>query len=273
MPVLDPRQKLPPFTPVNWAVPRAAGLIAAWEFSEGGGSTIHDMTGLYGNGTINNGSGGMWEAGEQGLDVPLATASSQFIQVPNNPRLQLNTAFTTEVLVYQNSNRNYNGLMTKTSSNIGAPFDQYIATGTLNCFYGSTGGTVSLTVSGLAAAVWLHIIFTADAPASAGGNTQNFRIYINGVLRASSVTTQAIADNGNNIRIGTRNDGATNIDGKFARARLWNRALTPREVFEEYTDPLGIFYRQKVWAIPKLSVPEQWPGYYVDAEMPQLQPQ
>lgn len=243
-------------TPVNWAVGRTAGLVAAYEFNEGAGTIIHDSTGLYGDGAVQNPSTGLWEAGSRGVQLALSAASSQYVQVPNNANYSLGVEFTTEIWVLLNSNRNYNGLLTLTTGSGAEPFDGYIdGGGTLNQFFGSGGGaSLDTTVSGIPAGVWLHIVFAVNIPSFAGGNLQYWRVYVNGTFQNGGTSSSShLADGGQPIRIGNRNDNVTNLDGKVGTARIWQRALSDQEVAQQYFDPYGIYAQRKIFALKTAS--------------------
>ena len=226
---------------IAYGNPRTAGLIGAWEMVDGGGPTVTDLTNRYGSGTING--GGVWTVAQQGTEVALTAASSQYIQVASNsanyPLAPVGTSgtasFTVEILVWLNSLRNYQGLFSKTDSNEPWPIDTYIDNaGTLHFFWGNGGSSSSLTVGGMTASKWLHIVITANA--AEVGN-----IYLNGILIATTSSVATCSDGSGAIRLGNRNDNATYLDGKIARARLWNRPLLPAEVMDEYVNPFSIF--------------------------------
>jgi hypothetical protein len=220
-------------TTIAHGSPLAQGLIGAWTINDGAGTVITDATNTYGNGSIIN--GGTWEVGTQGLDVKVAAASSQYIQIPHNAAHPLTNGFNGPgqfshfILVWLNSNRNYNGLFTKTqpASNVAAPWDVYVdASGTLNYWIGNGGSTgETISYAGIAVGQWIQVLITGDTTISPNGVT---KLYYNGALVGTGVIGN-ISDQGGSIRLGNRNDNATVMDGKIGAAYLWNRVVTGPE--------------------------------------------
>jgi len=83
--------------------------------------------------------------------------------------------------------------------------------------------------NGLSAGAWHHIGYTVVS--------SGISLYLNG-RKVDSVSGQSISDidNGNNFYLGTRpsDNSFNNFDGFMDDARLYNRALSPSEVFELY---------------------------------------
>src|SRR5262249_49920501 len=73
----------------NAAIP--AGLVAAYGFDEGQGSTTADVTGNGLTGALSNAS---WTSGQFGGALQFTGDSNSFITVASAPSLQLTTAFT-----------------------------------------------------------------------------------------------------------------------------------------------------------------------------------
>src|SRR6185437_3495139 len=73
----------------------STGLVAAYSFDEGSGSTVADASGNGNNGTVTNGS---WTTGVHG-DALSFNGSSTIVNVPDSPSLDLSNAMTLEAWV------------------------------------------------------------------------------------------------------------------------------------------------------------------------------
>ena len=224
---------------IAYGNPLAQGLIGSWVCNDGAGTVVSDATGRYGNGTLQGGAS--WETGTQGLDLKISSASSQYIQIPNNASYPLVNgfdgpcAFTAFILVWLNSNRSYNGLVSKTNNNVPAPFDSYVDSGgTIHFYYGNGSSNGNISASGMPVGQWVQVVITGDTQVDIS------RIYLNGVQVANG-TFVNVADLGTAIRLGNRNDNATYLDGKIGASYLWNRAITLSEVQALAVNPWQVF--------------------------------
>lgn len=85
--------------------------------------------------------------------------------------------------------------------------------------------------------LWHHIAFTYDA----NGGLNNFKMYINGLLQMEKTVTGAIFSGDAMLMIGSRAMGNSwYYDAKYYLddVRLWNRALTQKELMENQTKKL-----------------------------------
>lgn len=213
--------KPPPGTPINWQHPLASGLIGCWIFNEGGGLTAYDATGRYGNGTLSGTTGvPSWVSdGGGGITPPpghalsFVAANTQYVQIANNASYgTLSTDWAFEIVFKLNSNRNFNGLFSKTNSNLGAPFDSFVdSTGAVKI---NGASQFSATLS---ANTWYQLLVVNSVRLNV-----LFKALNGGFLEKNTGTLLGTTDNSNAIRIGNRNDNATPIDGQISHARLWN---------------------------------------------------
>jgi hypothetical protein len=85
--------------------------------------------------------------------------------------------------------------------------------------------------SSLSYGQWTQIITTYDA----NGGSNNYKIYINGVLDNSKTVTGNIASTTGNTNIGSHGAyGANYFYGSIDEVRIYNRALSPKEVSDLY---------------------------------------
>ncbi len=82
-------------------------------------------------------------------------------------------------------------------------------------------GTASLTQN-----EWAHIVCTYDG--------ENVRVYKNGVLQDTTARTGNIATTANNVYIGGNTGGTRDFNGELDETRIYNRALSDREVRQLY---------------------------------------
>lgn len=232
--------------------PLAKALLGCWLLNEHGGLTAFDLTNRYGSGSLT--SGPTWANGKAGPAVSFASASSQYITISHNANAGFTPAngFSIACRFKLNSNRNYNGLFAKTNSNIPGPFDTYIDSGgTLNFFYGQGSNSGSVTTSGLAANTWYDFIGTSN------GTTGT--IWLNGQSKATGGSAPSgVADTSNAMRIGSRNDGATFMDGYIEYAYLYNRTLIAPEIQQLSLDPYAFLAqpsRIRYFATPTAGTP------------------
>lgn len=234
------RTKPPVGASINWGDPITRGLVGVWNFNENQGLSVNDRA-WYGTGTLTNHTGTgapAWATGPDGPMLNFTAASKQFINIPNNPGFLLAKSHTAatpilwgtfEVAFRVNSNRDFNGIFSKTNSSQPCPFDIYEDhTGTLNMFFGTCGtfapGSISAAVS---PNKWYHLILVL------GDEVQGKIIaYLNGAIVASTTWNSGLSvhDNGDPLTIGTRADFVTFLDGSVSYARVWQRSLNYNEV-------------------------------------------
>lgn len=237
----------PPFgrSHINWGDPITRGLVGVWDFNEQAGSTVFDQA-FYGPGSFVNVP--VWKNDSiEGSVVSFTAASSQSISITSRTVTghPLGSGSggpvlwpTFEVKFRMNSLRNFNGVISKSSGNQPCPFDSYVDSGgTFNFFYGTCGAVAPGHItsgSALSASTWYHVFLV-------GGDTVQAKLllYINGAISASTAWNAGLAldDDGHLLRIGTRDDGATFMDGQISFVRIWNRSLYADEIARLTTNP------------------------------------
>ena len=165
------------------AMAATSGLVAAYGFDEGSGTTVTDASGNGNTGTITNAT---WAtAGKYGEALQF-NGTNALVTIPNAASLQLSTGMTLEAWVNPSTvNANWRDVIYKgndnyyleaTSTNASKPDAGLIAGGS----YADAFGTAKLTAS-----TWSFLTETYD------GST--LRLYVNGTQVASTAHTGAIA--------------------------------------------------------------------------------
>jgi glucose/arabinose dehydrogenase/chitodextrinase len=198
-----------------------AGLVAAYSFNQGAGTTVSDLSGNGNTGTI---SGATWStSGKYGPALSFNGTSAR-VTINDAPSLRLTSGMTLEAWVRPSSvtsawrdilykgNDNYYLMATTDRSNrpcLGGIF------GTST--YGEVFGTAALTAN-----TWAHIAGTYD------GITE--RLYINGVQVASRAQTGNLLTSANPLTIGSDPIYGQYFSGLIDDVRVYNRALTVTEI-------------------------------------------
>jgi PKD repeat protein len=189
-----------------------SGLVGAWGFNEGSGTTAVDASG---NGNIaNTVNGPSWVAGKHGNAVSL-DGVDDYLTVLNSSSLDVaGSALTLSAWVNPAAISHDSILVGKFwSATMSNPFYQYgveLDGGVVPHFYVGTGGGVS----------HLAVVF----------NGTQAQFYLNGVLMGTSAVNASITARGNALRIGADANTQQFFKGLIDDLRIYNRALTAAEV-------------------------------------------
>lgn len=220
------------------------GLVGCYDFLDLGGQVAKDGIGRYGDGAFVNSPKIANKQGGHVLD--LTAASTQYVSIPYNSRYLLSAPANSSTALMSmscrfrmNSLRNYNAIVTSQASNsASALWDCYCdSSGALN--FGVFGSIASIAT--LAANVWYHMVMSIAY--NHVGTSTDVNVWLNGVLVRNVSSGGNMAPSTNPIRIGTRADTVTLMDGQFDFVRIWDRALSLHEAREEWQNPWGIYRR------------------------------
>src|SRR6202046_1183102 len=211
------------------AAAAAPGLVAAYGFDEGSGTTVTDASGNGNNGTI---SGATWSTAGKYGDALSFNGTSSLVTIPNSASLQLSSGMTLEAWVNPSTvNANWRDVLYKandnfyleaTSTNGSLPDAGLIAGGT----YADAFGTAKLTAS-----TWAFLTETYD------GST--LRLYVNGTQVASTAHTGAIASSPHPLQIGGDTTYSQYFGGLIDEVRIYNVALTAAQIQTDMTTPVN----------------------------------
>ena len=207
-------------------------LVGRWRMDEGSGTLVADDSpnGLHGTAI----GSPAWVAGVDGpFALSFSINTSQYVQVPDAPALDVTEAITlaawirpTQVATASILNKaTYNATPSVFGyelnlSSTGVPFVR-LFNNTTTAGGGRLNATTSYPTNGT---TWMHVAATYDRT--------TLKIYVNGVLNATLVSTTAIPVNNLPFVIGGPSDGAAArvFPGAIDDARLYNRALTDAEI-------------------------------------------
>jgi hypothetical protein len=206
-----------------------SGLVAAYGFNEGSGSTLADQSGNGNNGTI---SGATWTTAGKFGNALVFNGTNAVVTVPNSASLQLTTGMTLAAWVYPTTaptgwrsvvTKNVDRYFLMASSDQGnRPAVGGIWTaGGLNVF-----GTAVLAVN-----TWTHMAATFDGAV--------VRFYINGVQVASQPQTTPLASTTGTLQIGGDSYPNEFFAGRIDEVRIYNKALTAAQVASDMTTPVA----------------------------------
>ena len=206
---------------------QSAGLVAAYGFNEGtGSSTVADASGNGNNGTL---SGATWTASGKYGGALVFNGASALVTINDAASLHLTTAMTLEAWVNPSTvdnawrdviyKGNDNYYLEGTSPNSSRP-----AMG--GTFGGNLYGTAALTAN-----TWTHLAATYD------GTTM--RLYVNGAQVTSQPQTGSIATSGNPLQIGGDSIYGQYFAGMIDEVRVYNQALTAAEIQTDMNTPVN----------------------------------
>jgi chitodextrinase len=205
-----------------------AGLVAAYGFDEGSGSSVADASG---NGNTGSISGATWTAGKFGNALSFNGSTSR-VTVADSASLHLSGAMTLEAWVKPNvttnswrdviykGNDNYYLMAATTSSSRPA------GGGTFGGANGNVFGAAALPVGS-----WAHIAVTYDGSA--------LRFFLNGSQAGSTVKTGAISSSTNPLSIGSDSIFGQYFNGAIDEARVYSTALTAAQITTDMGTAVG----------------------------------
>src|SRR2546430_1850163 len=196
------------------------GLVAAYSFDEGTGTTVADASGNNHTGTL---SGATWTtAGRYGSALTFNGTTAK-VTVLNVASLGLTTGMTLEAWVYPTVaptgwraviDKNVDGYYLMASS---SPNNRPAVGGTF-----TAGNQNVMTPSGLAVNTWTHLAATFDGTM--------VRLYVNGVQVASQAQATPLRTTTGTLQIGADSYAGENFAGRIDEVRIYNRALTAAEI-------------------------------------------
>jgi len=202
----------------------------------GGGDAVRDCSGEGNDGDLVNAP--TWVDGPYGWSVSFVEANSQYVNVPHDPSLAIEqTDMTLISWVYLDVLEDYQPLLpTKTDGNVSAAWDVYgNSGGTLTFRRGDGTNDVGVGFSGsLESKTWLFL-----GIAQSGWDVT---LYKNGsAFDTLTMTSVNLADQGTDLKIGTRDDLYAYLDGDLKMVSVYNETKSASFINGFFEDTRAIF--------------------------------
>jgi hypothetical protein len=205
------------------------GLVAAYSFSEGTGTTVADESGNGNTGTL---SSVAWTTSGKYSNALVFNGTSSIVTVNDSPLLQLTTAMTLEAWVYPTKvpsgwvdviYKQDDNYMLSASSNGGPPGPT--GAGTFGGTFQQVAGPSALGVN-----TWTHVAVTFDGA--------NLTVWVNGVSVASQAATPPLLTSNLPLQIGGDSIFGQYFTGRIDEVRIYNRALSKNEIEVDMNSPI-----------------------------------
>jgi len=215
-----------------------AGLVAAYNFDQGTGSVLTDVSGNNNNGTISNAS---WVTnGKFGGALSFNGALNSLVDIPNSSSLQLTTGMTLEAWVdpktLNSPDSGWSAAISKEHRNSSndISYALYAADGTGTgpgghiLSHGSDFGAQGNSTIPLNQ--WTFLVATYDGT--------NLNMYVNGNVVATQRVSGGITSTTNPLRIGGDWSGEM-FTGLIDNVRIYNAALSQSAIQADMNTPVG----------------------------------
>jgi len=212
------------------------GQVGNWLFNNGMGDVLFDFSGEKNHGGIVNGP--EWVDGPYGWSLSFTEADSQYVNVPHDPSLAIEqTDMTLMCWVYLDAIEDYQPLLpAKTDGNTSATWDVYgLSGGDLKVYRGDGTNLENVAFSGpLESGKWLFLGIVQSE--------WDVTLYKNGsAFNTLTMTSVNLADQGTDLKIGTRDDFYAYLDGDLKMVSIYNEAKSASFVNGFFEDTRAIF--------------------------------
>jgi hypothetical protein len=199
----------------------SSGLVGYWKFDEGSGTTATDSSGHNNTGTLINGP--TWTTGKVGNALSF-DGVDDYVSTLSNTSLSPSIA-TISVWIKPNATQSTNTRIINIQDTSGKNYDLSILQSSYKIdFVNWNGSYASVDLASTSAVPpneWTHIVVVV-------GN-QNNRLYINGVLEASS-TSSSTQPGSSILSIGRHLTAGWYFNGFIDEVAIYNRALSTSEI-------------------------------------------
>ena len=196
------------------------GLVAAYSFNEGSGTSVADAAGNGNTGTI---SGATWTTAGKFGNALSFSGNSAWVTINDSALLHLTTGMTLEAWVSPTTvNSAWRDVIYKGDDNY---FLEATTSSGGKPSVGTTIGGVNANLYGpsvLPRNTWTHLASTYD-----GATVQ---LYVNGTMVASRAQTGPLVTSTNPLQIGGDSIYGQTFQGKIDEVRIYNRALSAAEI-------------------------------------------
>ncbi len=205
------------------------GLVAAYGYSEGSGTTTVDASGNSNTGTI---SGATWTGSGRYGSALSFNGTSNRVNISDANSLDLTAGMTIEAWVYPGTVSGWRTVMLKEIAN-GLAYALYASDDkTHPAVYINTGGAdlYAAGTTALPANAWSHLAATYDGTM--------LRLYVNGAPAGSRPTTGSMQVSTGALRVGGNAVWGEYYQGRIDEVRIYNRALAQTEIQTDMSTPV-----------------------------------
>ena len=202
------------------------GLVSAYSFSEGAGTTVADASGNGNDGTIANAA---WTTAGKYGNALVFNGTTARVTINDSATLHLTSAMTLEAWV------NPSSVTSAWRDVIYKGDDNYYLEGTSTTSSrpagGATGGSTVYATAALTANTWAHLAVTYDGA--------TLRLYVNGAQVASQARAGNLTTSTNPLQIGGDSIYGQFFSGIIDEVRVYNVALTAAQIQADMNAPVG----------------------------------
>ena len=234
------RSKPPLGTTIDWSHPQVQGLVGWWLMQEGMGDKVYDLSGNGNTGTLNGfafpataASG--WNPGRIGRALKY-DGGNDYVDCGNKSVLDIISSITLMTWIKKaNALNGQEGLIAKygATSGVQSYLLRFESDDDIQFLYRGLSVSNVIAANSVTDTLWHHVAGVYD--------TTRLYIYINGKLFNSVASTGSANSNSENVLIGGYTIPTLMFAGLMDDVRIYNRALTEREVLDVYTDGMSMF--------------------------------
>jgi PKD repeat protein len=205
----------------------ATGLVAAYGFNEGTGTTLRDSSGNNNSGVI---SGATWAATGRFGKALSFNGTSNWVTVADAPSLDLTTGMTLEAWVYpQGSLSGWRSIVMKEQPTVDAYYLEIVGGIVVGDIFVAGSVHHIYSPNPIPLNAWTHMAATYDG--------SRFRLYVNGVEVANMLQSGPIQTSSSPLRIGGNAMWGEYFQGIIDEVRIYNRALSAAEIDADMNTP------------------------------------
>jgi glucose/arabinose dehydrogenase len=207
------------------------GLVAAYNFDAGTGTTAADLSGNGNNASL---SGATWTAAGKNAGAISFDGTNDSLSIADAPTLDLTTGMTLSAWVRPTGGSTYRTVLFKErpSGLAYALYAQTGGTGPSGHAWIGGGEPRARSTSQIGAGAWMHLAATYDG--------SNVRLYIGGNLAATAPATGAIGTSTGPLKIGGNAVVSEWFGGQIDDVRVYDRALSLAEIQADRDTPVGL---------------------------------